>query len=152
MSKAPAGPVDWSTGHGVVKPRPDGRKTRCPGPPFCPTCRREELDIAAEWTTTAAAWQVERDALYSERAQLAAHLAAVYPSTLGYTDPTEPEWAVLTVVGPFGPMSWHIGPGDIDHFHHVRRDSSVMWDGHTTPEKYKRLAWATAHAASERAA
>lgn len=78
------------------------------------------------------------DEVYSERSRLVAFLAALYPSALG-TDPTEPDWPVVYVDTPAGQLSWHIAPADVRFFAHVPRNESVVWDGHTTPEKYERL-------------
>lgn len=79
------------------------------------------------------------DAVYRERAHLVAHLATIYPSTIGHTDPAEPEWAVVVVETPTGQMSWHVSPVDLDLFRHVTRSTVSTWDGHTTDEKYERL-------------
>lgn len=85
------------------------------------------------------------DDVYRERARLVAHLASLYPSVLAYSDPAEPDWPVLTVNAPTGQMSWHISPDDLDLFGHVEQvtdtdDPRVIWDGHTTEQKYDRLA------------
>ncbi|MFB7739560.1 hypothetical protein ACFC08_35475 [Streptomyces sp. NPDC056112] len=77
--------------------------------------------------------------VYRERAHLVAHLAALYPSTIGLTDPSEADWAVVTVNTPEGQMCWHISPNDYDLFEHVPRSLDAAWDGHTTEEKYARL-------------
>lgn len=82
--------------------------------------------------------------VYRERARLVAHLATLYPSVLSFSDPTEPEWPVLYVDSPAGQLSWHIAPGDRDLFEHVSlvppSDARAKWDGHSTEEKYARLA------------
>ncbi len=79
--------------------------------------------------------------VYRERAHLVALLAALYPSHIGYTDPTEPDWAVVIIEAPTGQLSWHIAPGDMDLFGHVQATSRICrgWDGHSTDEKYRRL-------------
>jgi len=77
--------------------------------------------------------------VYRERAYLVAHLASLYPSTIGYTDPSEPEWAVCIIETPAGQMTWHISPDDRDLFDHVTWSSRAKWDGHETEEKYERL-------------
>lgn len=79
------------------------------------------------------------DGVYRERAHLVAHLATIYPSTIGYHDPTEPDWAVVIVDTPSGQMSWHVAPDDMDLFRHVHRSEINTWDGHSTDEKYERL-------------
>lgn len=89
------------------------------------------------------------DSVYRERAHLVAHLAALYRSTIGYTDPAEPDWAVVIIDLPTGQASWHVSPDDMSLFDHVRR-ADVAWDGHSTEEKYQRLDRATQSAAVAR--
>lgn len=84
------------------------------------------------------------DNIYRERAHLVAHLATIYPSTIGYHDPAEPDWAVVIIDGPEGQMSWHVSPDDMDLFGHVARSEVNAWDGHSTEVKYERLDAATA--------
>lgn len=79
------------------------------------------------------------DSVYRERAHLVAHLAASNPSTIGYHDPEEPEWAVVIIDLPTGQASWHVSPDDMDLFGHVHQSEINTWDGHTTEEKYRRL-------------
>ncbi|MFD0883862.1 hypothetical protein ACFQ08_04730 [Streptosporangium algeriense] len=81
---------------------------------------------------------------YRERAALVAYLAAVYPSAIvPNADPDEPNWPVIYVTTPQGQLSWHLSTADLDLFPHVPvldADQSPAWDGHTTAEKYERLA------------
>lgn len=140
--------MDDADGHGHVRPRPDGRVSGCGGPYLCARCK-DEADAAASLTARLERVEGERDTAYGERAQLAAFLAAVYPSWLAETDASTPGWPVLTVAGPFGPMTWHVAPGDVGHFHHVRTEPGPAWDGHDTDEKYRRLAWTTAALAAQ---
>lgn len=81
------------------------------------------------------------DSVYRERSHLVAYLAATYPSHIGYTDPSEPDWAVVIIDTPTGQMSWHVSPDDTDLFALVRPTSTgdLGWDGHTTEEKYERM-------------
>lgn len=81
------------------------------------------------------------DTVYRERAHLVALLATAYPSHIGYNDPAEPEWAVITVEGPTGQMTWHVAPDDLDLFRHVRQTTAkdAPWDGHSNGKKYERL-------------
>lgn len=81
------------------------------------------------------------DNAYNERARLVALLATLYPSHIGYTDPTAPDWAVVTIEAPTGQLSWHIARRDIDLFEHVPVTLSTdrPYDGHTTDEKYQRI-------------
>ncbi|MFD7978866.1 hypothetical protein [Streptomyces sp. NPDC059071] len=83
----------------------------------------------------------ERDGVYRERAHLVALLAALYPSHIGHTDPSAPDWAVVIVETPSGQLSWHIAASDMWLFGHVRSTDRVCrgWDGHTTEHKYERV-------------
>lgn len=77
--------------------------------------------------------------VYRERASLVAYLAKLFPSTIGLTDPNEPDWTVVTIESPEGQLCWHISVDDLDLFNHVERSLDASWDGHTTEEKYERL-------------
>lgn len=78
--------------------------------------------------------------VYRERARLVAHLAAIYPSLIG-VDEAEPDWPVVYVGTVQGQMSWHISRDDLDLFPHVRQvPAGDLWDGHSTHQKYERLA------------
>lgn len=86
----------------------------------------------------------EADSIYRERARLVAFLASRYPAVRAYSDPFEPDWSVVYVTTPAGQMSWHIAPSDVDLFRHVplvdAGNQRARWDGHSTEEKYARLA------------
>jgi hypothetical protein len=86
--------------------------------------------------------------IYRERAHLVAHLAALYPSALVHgSDPNAPDWPVIYIDTPRGQLSWHLATEDLDLFAHVpvpTGDQAPKWDGHTTTEKYQRLASLTA--------
>ncbi|MFE3206307.1 hypothetical protein [Embleya sp. NPDC059237] len=81
--------------------------------------------------------------VYRERAELIADLAARWPSVLVTSAPDLPEYAIVHIHPPTGPMSWHIHPDDVPLFDHVRRVGAdhprAQWDGHSTGEKYDRL-------------
>lgn len=83
------------------------------------------------------------DSVYRERAHLLALLTTHYPSHL-QPDPAEPDWPVLYLILPTGQATWHISPDDLGLFDHVRTDIHEAWDGHTTEQKYERLAELTA--------
>lgn len=82
--------------------------------------------------------------VYRERAHLVAHLAALHPSVISHNDPSETDWPVVYVHTPTGQASWHLSREDLDLFGHVpvvpADDPRAQWDGHTTEEKYRRLA------------
>lgn len=88
--------------------------------------------------------------LYTERAYLVAHLAAYYPSRAGYTDPVAVDWLVVSIDMPEGQACWHISKRDEHLFGHVPRVDTLEWDGHTTPEKYQRVAEGTERLAEQR--
>jgi hypothetical protein len=83
--------------------------------------------------------EAERDKAYGERADLVAYLAACYPSVIDDSG-DDPDWPVIYVSTPSGQLSWHIAKADIGAFCHVPHTTGATWDGHTTPEKYRRLA------------
>lgn len=84
----------------------------------------------------------ERDKAYRERAALVAYLTANYPSELVGAESDSGAWFLVYVTTPSGQMSWHLHEDDLDLFPHlVNKDEvPVEWDGHTTDEKYERLA------------
>jgi hypothetical protein len=122
---------------------------------------KEDTDItkigeqfAREWARAHGAWWPEPKpelepepepeiGVYSERARLAAYLATQHPAKIAYNDPNEPDWPVIYIDTPRGQLSWHISSEDVRLFAHVPvAEGADMpeWDGHTTPEKYERLA------------
>lgn len=89
----------------------------------------------------------ERDKAYEERAKLVAFLAAVYPAELAEAESDSGAWWLVFVSTPAGQMSWHIHEDDLDLFEHLHdkpQTSLSNWDGHTTEQKYERLADLTA--------
>lgn len=77
--------------------------------------------------------------VYTERAHLVATLSKLWPASLE-VDPAEPGWLVCIIDSPMGQLSWHIAPDDLPLFSHLHRNTGRVWDGHTTEEKYARLA------------
>ncbi len=87
-----------------------------------------------------------RDAAYTERNRLVAHLSRIYPACLE-RHPEEEEWDddwrwIVFIDSPEGQLSWHIHDSELGLFGHLlqRGSGNVKWDGHTTGEKYDRLA------------
>lgn len=80
------------------------------------------------------------ESVYRERARLVSFLTKIFVSYCGFTDPEEPDWLVVYVETPEGQLSWHISPEDADLFGHLSMITENRWDGHTTKEKYERLA------------
>lgn len=77
------------------------------------------------------------DQVYTERAQLVALLATVYPANLS-PDPDGSDWDYVYIDTPAGQLSWQIAPADRRFIKGVAR-YKTEWDGHTTAEKYERL-------------
>lgn len=112
-------------------------------------------------------YRKERDAAYTERNCLVAALARMLPGEppcgpcatsgmagfcdhrrkgawLAEHDPTDagwdPEWRTIVFIdGPTGQLSWHLHDSDVPLFDGLPRGPN-SWDGHTTPEKYERVA------------
>ncbi|WP_043256139.1 hypothetical protein [Streptomyces sp. Tu6071] len=83
---------------------------------------------------------------YRERARLLALLAAMTPGAVlaPAPDVEEPGWQILFLTIGGQQCSWHISPADADLFAHVEHvpadEPRAQWDGHTTEEKYERIA------------
>lgn len=86
-----------------------------------------------------AAGEAAQRVLYRERAVLVAWLSTRYPCAYNFSDPESPDWPVVFVETMEGQVSWHVAPADMGLFAHVRRDDTVVWDGHSTEEKYARI-------------
>jgi hypothetical protein len=95
--------------------------------------------------------EAERDGAYRERAQLLALLATMtrHPVIAPAPDVDEPGWQILYLSIGGRQATWHIAPRDADLFTHVENagpnDPRAIWDGHTTEEKYRRIADHIAH-------
>lgn len=90
------------------------------------------------------------NAAYRERAHLVALLTVLWPSVIILDgDPDAPGWALVYIDSPTGQLSWHLSGDDLDLFPHVPRaeTSAVIWDNHTTDEKYARIRRQTADVA-----
>lgn len=86
--------------------------------------------------------RADKDAAYLERNQVVAALASVFPSGIARTDIPGwlPEWHRCVYIDlPTGQASWHYHDSQHDLFAHLPTYTKE-WDGHTTPEKYARLA------------
>ncbi len=85
----------------------------------------------------------EIDAVYTERARLVAALSKVFPASLEdhQGDDWDDDWRTVCFVDlPTGQVSWHVASWDLHLFAHLPRNTGRRWDGHTTEEKYRRLA------------
>lgn len=84
----------------------------------------------------------DKDSAYEERNRVVAALAALYPAGIKATDIPgwEPEWHGCVYIDlPTGQASWHYHDSHAHLFAHLPAYTGE-WDGHTTPEKYERLA------------
>lgn len=110
----------------------------------------DEPDDEPDWETIAKDREAERDGAYRERAHLVALLAAMTDDAViaPALDLDEPGWWIVYLTIGGHQASWHISPLDAGLFVGVERvepdDPRAQWDGHTTEEKYQRIA---AHAA-----
>lgn len=100
--------------------------------------------MTAEITETAAPAETSAiDAVYRDRSHILALLALHYPARIAFSDPNTPTWPVLTLETPHGQMAWHIHPGELGLFGHVRRAddklAAAAYDGHSTEEKHARI-------------
>lgn len=86
--------------------------------------------------------RADRDKAYYERNRVVAALAHVFPAGIRKTDIEgwEPEWHNCVFIDtPAGQLSWHYHDRDIEAFADLPAYQRP-WDGHTTEEKYERLA------------
>jgi len=103
-------------------------------------------------------YRKERDAAYTERNRLVAALARLLmaatpnaPAATGSVawlaehqdkpgESWDPEWKTIVFIeGPTGQLSWHLHDSDVPLFDGLPRGPN-LWDGHTTAEKYERVA------------
>lgn len=83
------------------------------------------------------------DSVYTERAHVVAALSKLFPAHMteheGDQEPWDDEWTnVVCIHLPTGQVTWHISKRDLHHFGHLLHQRSD-YDGHDTPEKYRRL-------------
>lgn len=86
-----------------------------------------------------------KDRAYTERNRLVALIASLYPSSLERHDDADKSWEddwrwIVFIDLPTGQASWHIHDSHLPMFDHVQRFAGRKWDGHTTEEKYARIA------------
>jgi len=86
----------------------------------------------------------EQDSVYQERDMLVAALSKIFPSHLCMHPETDVSWElewryIVCVHLPTGQATWHIHERELPWFSHLPMLAN-HWDGHTTEEKYARLA------------
>lgn len=82
------------------------------------------------------------DPVYAERNQLVAALSKIFPSGQKKTaiEGWDEAWHnCIYIELPTGQVSWHIHDREMEQFSHLPRYYGE-WDGHDTPEKYRRVA------------
>lgn len=87
----------------------------------------------------------EKDNAYSERNKLVAALSKIFPAWLETHPAEDKEWAehwrtIVFIDSSVGQLSWHLHFSEVDMFKHLVHREGNSWDGHTTEEKYERLA------------
>ncbi len=88
------------------------------------------------------AMRARKDAAYEERNRVVAMLASCYPSGIARTaiEGWNEEWHGCVYIDlPNGQASWHYHDSQHHLFAHLPPYTG-QWDGHTTEQKYERLA------------
>jgi hypothetical protein len=104
---------------------------------------------AQEPTDKLEAMRARKDAAYEERNKVVAALARLFPSGVARTaiEGWSDDWHGCVYIDlPTGQVSWHFHDSQA-HLFNGLPSYTKGWDGHDTPEKYRRLA---ALAAAER--
>jgi hypothetical protein len=86
--------------------------------------------------------EAQKNAAYAERDRLVAALSKHYPAHLCRHEGTdwEDEWRYIVCIHlPTGQATWHIHDSELPWFSHLAY-GAAHWDGHSTEEKYARLA------------
>lgn len=89
--------------------------------------------------------RARKDVAYDERNRMVAVLTKLFPASLERHPEEDLEWEddwrwVVYIDSPAGQLSWHIHDRQVPMFEHLPRFQGRKWDGHTTEDKYKRLA------------
>ena len=89
--------------------------------------------------------KAQKDGAYSERNKLVAALSKMFPASLERHPDEDKSWEddwrwIVFIDLPAGQASWHLHDSELSQFDHLKRGQGRKWDGHTTEEKYRRLA------------
>jgi len=96
----------------------------------------------AELTQRNAELEKSLNGAYAERNQIVAALSKLYPAGQKKTaiEGWDEAWHNCVYIDlPTGQVSWHIHDREMEQFAHLPPYEGE-WDGHDTPEKYRRLA------------
>lgn len=125
------------------KPLQDGK-----GPEWCAVCEPLDCYVArlATEVKDLRAWRDEmekrKDGAYLERNQVVQALSKCFPSGVARTsiEGWSEDWHGCVYIDlPTGQASWHFHDSQAYLFEHLP-PYTKPWDGHTTEEKYRRLA------------
>lgn len=88
--------------------------------------------------------RARKDGAYRERDALVCALSKAFPAHLCRHPEEHVEWDddwrwIVCVHLPTGQATWHIHDSERSHFYHLEVGEN-HWDGHSTEEKYRRLA------------
>ena len=123
-----------------VKAMPPDMWGAAPSVTISPTTLLRFLDALEAAEQQVAELRKEKDAAYAERNKVVMALAYHYPCRWGI-DADEPDWRVLYIELPTGQVSWHFSLAEYEAARGLNALAhNGVWDGHTTEEKYKRLA------------
>jgi hypothetical protein len=86
-----------------------------------------------------------KDGAYSERNKLVSALSKLFPASLERHEDSDKTWEddwrwIVFINLPTGQVTWHIHDSELPNFAHLFRICGRVWDGHTTEQKYERLA------------
>lgn len=99
--------------------------------------------MTENWKAKIAALERQKDGAYTERNRLVAALAwmaIAFGWRAGVSpDTTQDGWDLVFIKTPNGQLSWHIPSSEADLFDGLPPYLGE-WDGHTSQEKYERLA------------
>lgn len=82
---------------------------------------------------------------YTERNALVCALSKLFPAWLERHPAADKDWEddwrwIVFINLPTGQCSWHIHDSEYSNFEHLNSKEGNSWDGHTTEEKYQRIA------------
>lgn len=94
--------------------------------------------------------QSDKNGAYSERNQCVALLSKVFQAWLEKHDENDKDWEddwrnIVFIELPTGQASWHIHDSELRLFDHLSCMPGNSWDGHTTIQKYARMALVQPH-------
>jgi len=119
----------------------------------CNTTKQQSVHVPCDCGRDAARARLallreQKDGAYKERDALVCALSKVFRSWLSRHPSTDTTWDddwrwIVFVQLPTGQATWHIHDSELPMFEHLQVVKGNVWDGHTTEEKYRRLAATT---------